>query len=233
MIIFQEDGDFQQGALIPVDKPLEWTSFDVVNKIRWCLKRKYGKIKVGHAGTLDPLATGLVLICTGKWTREIEKYMGHEKEYVAELQLGATTPSYDLETEVDETFGYEHIDKERFEQALSAFRGEIEQIPPIFSAIQVDGERAYKKARKGKELKLQPRKVWVREIELIRFEPPRVELRIVCGKGTYIRSLAHDIGKACESGAYLAGLRRTRIGDFQVNDANKIEDLVARLQEKL
>lgn len=232
MIVFKEEGIFQEGALISVDKPLKWTSFDVVNKIRWCLRKKYGKLKVGHAGTLDPLATGLVIVCIGRWTKEIEKYMGQQKEYIATLQLGATTPSFDLETTVNREYPWQHIDRPLFEKALLRFVGEIKQIPPVYSAVRIDGVRAYEKARKGKRAEMPERDVYVKEIEVLQFAPPQVVLRIVCSKGTYIRSLANDIGAACESGAYLAELRRTAIGDFKVDNANNMEQLIAFLQEK-
>lgn len=232
-IIYKEEGDFHAGALILVDKPLGWTSFDVVNKIRWCLRASCGKIKVGHAGTLDPLATGLVIVCTGKWTRQIDLYMGQEKEYVASVHFGAVTPSYDLETEPEGNFLYEHIDRIYLEQVLEQFTGPVTQIPPVYSAIRVNGDRAYKKARKGGEVEMPSREVFIKELELLEFTPPDLQLRIVCSKGTYIRSLAHDIGKACDSGAYLSGLRRIRSGGFQVGEANKMEDLVAFLQTKL
>lgn len=232
MVVFKEEGNFAEGALLLIDKPLKWTSFDVVNKIRWGLRKKYGKLKVGHAGTLDPLATGLVIVCTGKWTKEIEKYMGQPKEYIAVLRLGATTPSFDLETEIDATYPWQHIGRAFFEEVVERFTGEIDQVPPAYSAVRVNGARAYEKARKGKGPEMPVRKVYIREIELLRFEPPCVELRIVCSKGTYIRSLAQDIGQACNSGAYLAALRRTAIGEFRVEDANNIEDWVAYLQEK-
>ena len=232
MVVFKEEGVFQEGALILVDKPLKWTSFDVVNKIRWCLRKKYGKLKVGHAGTLDPLASGLVIVCIGRWTKEIEKYMGQQKEYVATLQLGATTPSFDLETQINQEYPWQHIDRPFFEKTIQQFVGEIKQIPPTYSAVRVDGVRAYEKARKGKGVDMPSRDVYVKEIEILRFDPPRVELRIVCSKGTYIRSLANDIGAACESGAYLADLRRTVIGDFKVKDANNMDELIAFLQEK-
>lgn len=231
MILFKEEDCFQEGALILVDKPLKWTSFDVVNKIRWCLRKKYGKLKVGHAGTLDPLATGLVIVCVGKWTKEIEKYMGQQKEYIATLQLGATTPSFDLETGIDAEYPWQHIDRVLFEKALIPFLGEISQIPPAYSAVRVDGVRAYEKARKGKGPEMPARNVYIKEIEILQFDPPRVELRIVCGKGTYIRSLAHDIGAACGSGAYLAALRRTAIGEFRVEKANNMDGLIAFLQK--
>lgn len=233
MILFKEEGNFQEGALILVDKPLNWTSFDVVNKIRWCLRQKHGKLKVGHAGTLDPLATGLVIVCVGRWTKEIEKYMGQEKEYVAGLTLGATTPSFDLETEPDHFCSYEHVDRDRLEKELQQFIGDIRQVPPVFSAIRVDGARAYEKARKGREIEMPPREVYVRGIDVLRFAPPFAELRVVCGKGTYIRSLANDIGAACGCGAYLSELRRTAIGDFRVENANKMDELVVYLQNKV
>lgn len=232
-ILYKEDGNFQEGALILVDKPLRWTSFDVVNKIRWCLKTVCGKIKVGHAGTLDPLATGLVIVCTGRWTKQIESYMAEEKEYIATIRFGATTPSYDLETEPEGSFSYAHIDLPYLEGVLKQFKGVISQVPPVYSAIRVDGDRAYKKARKGTEIEMPVRKVVIKELEIEELTLPEVRLRIVCSKGTYIRSLAHDIGKACNSGAYLAGLRRIGSGEFRVEDANKMEDLVAFLQTKL
>lgn len=232
-IIFKEEGNFHEGALILVDKPFKWTSFDVVNKIRWCLKASCGKIKVGHAGTLDPLATGLVIVCTGKWTKQIERYMAEEKEYIATVRFGAITPSYDLETAPEGCFPYEHIDLPYLEEVLKQFKGVISQVPPVYSAIRVDGDRAYKKARKGNEIEMPVREVEVKEVVVEELALPEVRLRIVCSKGTYIRSLAHDIGKACGSGAYLAGLRRTGSGGFRVEDANKMEDLVAFLQTKV
>lgn len=231
-IIFSEEGDFQAGALILVDKPLRWTSFDVVNKIRWCLKASCGKIKVGHAGTLDPLATGLVIVCTGKWTKQIEAYMAQEKEYVASIRFGAVTPSFDLETLPEGEFPYDHVNRLKLAEVLEQFTGQISQVPPAYSAIRVNGDRAYKKARKGNEVEMPVREVYVKELEILELELPNLTLRIDCGKGTYIRSLANDIGKACGSGAYLAGLRRTRIGEYSVDDANKMEDLIAFLQTK-
>ncbi|GHV64956.1 tRNA pseudouridine synthase B [Bacteroidia bacterium] len=232
MILYKEPEDFKGGALILVDKPLQWTSFDVVNKLRWCLKGRCGKLKVGHAGTLDPLATGLVIICTGEWTKGIAQYEGQSKEYLAEIRFGVTTPSFDLETEVDSEYPYLHIDKVSLEEVLKQFIGELEQVPPIFSAVHIDGVRAYKKARQGDIPTMQARTVTIHEIELLQFALPIVTLRIVCGKGTYIRSLARDIGLACGSGATLSGLRRTHIGDFSVDDAENLDDLVAQLQKK-
>lgn len=232
-IRFREGNDFRAGALLVVDKPLRWTSFDVVNKIRICLRKEYGKMKVGHAGTLDPLASGVVVVCVGKETKNIEEYMGQEKEYVAEVTFGHTTPSFDLETSFDEEFSYEHVDRACLEEAVRKFEGEIEQFPPTYSAVRVDGVRAYEKARNGDDIEMKSRKVWVREIEILKVELPVVELRIVCSKGTYIRSLAHDLGKACGSGSHLSALRRTRVGDFRVEDAFKMEEIIGILQEKL
>lgn len=232
-IIFKEEENFQEGALILVDKPLRWTSFDVVNKVRWCLRPLCGKIKVGHAGTLDPLATGLVIICTGKWTKQIEAFMAREKEYIASIRFGAVTPSFDLETLPEGTFSYEHINLDYLNSTLEQFTGAIAQVPPAYSAIRVNGDRAYKKARKGNEVEMPVREVFVKELEVLDYIAPELTLRIDCSKGTYIRSLANDLGKACGSGAYLAGLRRTRIGEFQVEQANKMDDLIAFLQTKM
>lgn len=232
-IIFKEEENFQEGAFILVDKPLRWTSFDVVNKVRWCLRPLCGKIKVGHAGTLDPLATGLVIICTGKWTKQIEAFMAREKEYIASIRFGAVTPSFDLETLPEGTFPYEHINLDYLNSTLEQFTGAIAQVPPAYSAIRVNGDRAYKKARKGNEVEMPVREVFVKELEVLDYIAPELTLRIDCSKGTYIRSLANDLGKACGSGAYLAGLRRTRIGEFQVEQANKMDDLIAFLQTKM
>ena len=216
-----------------VDKPLRWTSFDVVNKVRICLRKGYGKIKVGHAGTLDPLASGVVIVCVGKETKKIEEYMGQEKEYVAEITFGHTTPSYDLETSFDKEFPYEQVDRACLERAVQQFIGEIEQFPPSYSAVRVDGVRAYEMARRGDEVEMKSRKVMVREIEILKAEFPIVELRIVCSKGTYIRSLAHDLGKVCGSGSHLSALRRTRVGDFRVEDGFKMDEIIGVLQENL
>lgn len=230
MIYFQEEGDFHAGALILVDKPLRWTSFDVVNKIRSSLKKRCGKLKVGHAGTLDPLATGLVMVCTGKWTKRIEEFMAHEKEYIATIRFGATTPSYDLEKEINETFPYEHIDIELIKSVLPQFMGRIMQVPPLFSAIRIDGKRAYEKARVGSDEEPEAREIEIMELEILEYNCPDLVLRVRCGKGTYIRSLARDLGRACNSGAHLTALRRTQNGDFNVAHANKMEDLIAKLQ---
>lgn len=220
--------DFLAGSVLLVDKPKEWTSFDVVNKLRYRLKHLLGvkKIKVGHAGTLDPMATGLLIVCTGKFTKKLEKFQGLPKEYIGTFTLGATTPSYDAESEPTETFPIEHIDQELLENAREQFLGDIEQIPPMFSAIKVDGQPLYKKARKGQTVEIQPRPVHIAGFELTRFEAPELDFRIKCSKGTYIRSIAHDFGKALRSGAYLTALTRTKIGDFNLEDAWKLDDLV-------
>ena len=232
IVHFREEGDYPKGAVVVIDKPLNWTSFDVVNKIRICLRKRCGKIKVGHAGTLDPLATGVVILCIGRATKEIEKYMAEEKEYVAEITFGHTTPSYDLETSFDGQFSFDHINQATLEEVITQFQGDIIQQPPVFSAVRVDGVRAYEKARNGDKVTMQARKVAIREIEILEVNLPVVKIRVVCSKGTYIRSLAHDIGKACNSGAYLSALRRIRVGDFQIEEAHKIEDVIHFLQDE-
>ncbi len=216
--------NFIEGEVILIDKPLTWTSFDIVNKIRYLLRSAYKvkKIKVGHAGTLDPLATGLLVVCTGKMTKKIETFQAQHKEYIATLKFGAVTPSFDSETDESEKFDYEHITQELFNQNLSTFIGEIEQVPPVFSAKKVDGQKAYIAARQGKEIELKPNRIVIHSIEIIEFNLPYVKLKINCGKGTYIRSLANDIGKSLNSGAYLTQLRRTKIGDFDVENAYEI-----------
>lgn len=225
------EAEFKNGKVLLLDKPLEWTSFQVVNKIRWAIKKRFGlkKIKVGHAGTLDPLATGLLILCTGKYTKKISGYQAQEKEYTGKFMLGATTPSYDLETEVDQTFQTDHITEDAIYKTAEKFVGEIAQKPPIFSAIKKDGKRLYDLARAGETTEIQARKVTVSEFEITDIALPSVGFRVVCGKGTYIRSLAHDFGKALGSGAYLAALRRTRIGGFSVEDADTIEGFLDRL----
>lgn len=224
--------EFLEGKIILIDKDLEWTSFDVVNKLRIELRNQLGikKIKVGHTGTLDPLATGLVILCAGKATKQIESYMGLDKEYVAEITIGATTPSYDLETDIEQTFPIEHVTREQLEAALDTFRGEIKQTPPNYSAKQVDGKRAYDMARQGETFKLKKNLVTIHELDLLEFTPPKIHLRIHCSKGTYIRSLASDIGRKLGTGAYLSALRRTKIGDYHVNDAEKIADFTKNLK---
>jgi len=218
--------EFQKGEVLLMDKPKHWTSFDVTKKLRGqiCRKLNVKRFKIGHAGTLDPLATGLIILCTGKATKQIADYQAQEKEYIAKITLGATTPSYDLETEIDQEFPYKHITEADFREAAQSFIGVIQQIPPAFSAKKINGERAYKKARKGLKVDFKPSTVEVMEIEILNFNLPEVEVRIACGKGTYIRSLAYDIGKKLNSGAHLSYLRRTRIGNFSVNDAFSIEE---------
>ena len=202
------------------DKPYRWTSFDVVGKVRWliCRRLKVKKLKVGHAGTLDPLATGVLIVCTGRATKRIEELQSGTKEYYATIRLGATTPSYDLEKSIDATYPTEHITREMVEQVLERFKGKIEQVPPTFSACKVDGKRAYEMARKGNEVELKPKTLVIDEIELTECNLPDITIRVVCSKGTYIRALARDIGQALESGGHLIALRRTRVGDFKVED---------------
>ena len=213
--------DFKNGQMILIDKPLEWTSFQVVNKLRWGIRRKYKikKIKVGHAGTLDPLASGLLIVCTGKFTKTIEKLQAERKEYTGTITLGATTPSYDLETEINQTFPITHICNADVQKATELFLGEIQQIPPLYSAIKKDGVRLYELARKGESKVVPPRIINIYEFEIVKIELPKVEFRVVCSKGTYIRSLANDFGKALNSGAHLSSLRRTKSGDHLVDNA--------------
>lgn len=217
--------EIKEGKVLLFDKPYKWTSFQVVNKVRWLLCRKFGwkKLKVGHAGTLDPLATGLLIVCTGKATKTIQDIMAIDKEYIAEIKMGETTPSYDLETEVNGEFPTKHITKELIEQALQKFDGEIDQIPPLFSAKQVNGTRAYHLAREGSDMELKPSRVTINEFELLELNMPYARFRINCSKGTYIRSLARDLGAELKSGAHLTSLKRTRIGDFQLADAENVE----------
>ncbi len=224
--------DFAQGEVLLIDKPLKWTSFDVVNKIRNGLKKKYGKIKVGHAGTLDPLATGLLIVCTGKFTKRVDEYQAQEKEYTGTIRLGATTPTLDAEMEPDHFFPTEHITPDLVHEAIKNFIGEIEQMPPMYSALKVGGETAYKAARAGRELELKPRTVTIAEFELTNISLPEVGFRVVCSKGTYIRSLARDLGIAVGSGGYLTSLRRTRIGEFRVEDAWDLQKLGEKLTEE-
>lgn len=219
--------DFKAGTILSFDKPLEWTSFGLVSKVRYLLCKHIGekKLKVGHAGTLDPLATGVLIICTGKATKQIDTLQAKTKEYIATLQLGATTPSFDLETPVDATYPTSHISRERVEEALRRFIGRIEQVPPSYSACKVDGKRAYDLARQGKEVELKAKVLVIDEIELQQFDADAMQatIRVVCSKGTYIRALARDIGLALESGAHLTVLRRTRIGDYKVEDCYSLE----------
>lgn len=224
--------DFKNGQVLLIDKPLNWTSFQVVNKLRWNIKQRFKlkNIKVGHAGTLDPLATGLLIICTGKQTKEINTYQGQIKEYTGTFTLGATTPSYDLETEIDQTFSIDHISKELLKETTKQFTGDIQQKPPIFSAIKKDGKRLYELARKGETTEIASRQVTVSIFEITKIDLPKVDFRVVCSKGTYIRSLAFDFGKALNSGAHLSALRRTKIGDFSVDKSLSIEDFIKSLE---
>ncbi len=223
--------EFQNGQVLLIDKPLHWTSFQVVNKLRWEIRRAFNlkKIKVGHAGTLDPLATGLLVICTGKMTKQIDTFQGQIKEYTGTFVLGSTTPSYDLETEIDQTFPTEHITEALVKETTSQFIGDIQQFPPVFSALKKDGKRLYEFARAGEEVEIPSRNVNISEFEITKMEGLNVEFRVVCSKGTYIRSLANDFGTALNSGAHLSVLRRTKIGDFDVADALTPEKFIALL----
>ena len=228
--------DFVEGEILGFDKPLKWTSFAVVGKVRWLLCHKLGvkKLKVGHTGTLDPLATGVVVVCTGKKTKLIDQLQQHTKEYVATLQLGATTPSHDLEKPIDKTYPTEHITRALIDEVLPRFRGEIWQTPPTFSAVKIDGKRAYEYARKGQDVEIKPKLLVIDELEVLRFSPETMQLdiRVVCSKGTYIRALARDIGEALESGAHLTALRRTRVGEIQVEDCWTIEQFERELNKE-
>lgn len=225
--------NFTDGEVLYFNKPLHWTSFDLVNKARVMIKHTIGikKIKIGHAGTLDPLATGVLIVCTGKATKRIEELQYHTKEYVATIRLGATTPSFDLETEVDATYPTEHITREMVEETLQRFLGEIKQIPPAYSAVKVNGKRAYDYARKGQEVEIKAKTLVIDEIELLDYDMPTIKVRVVCSKGTYIRALARDIGEALGSGAHLTGLERTRIGDIRVEECISLDDLRGKLEE--
>lgn len=233
MIKFEIDQDFQTGSFILLNKPYKWTSFDLVNKVKFKLKHKYDlkKIKVGHAGTLDPLATGLMIVCTGRYTKQIDTYQAQVKEYIATLKLGSTTPSFDLETEVDETYPTAHIDKALVDETLKGFLGEIRQRPPAYSAIKIDGKRAYEYARKGQEVEIKEKILVIDEIEVLSLEEDVLKIRVVCSKGTYIRALARDIGQKLNSGAHLVGLERTRIGEFKTDQALEIEDFISYLDK--
>lgn len=219
--------DFIEGEVLYVNKPLYWTSFRVVRVVRAkiCQRLKIKKLKVGHAGTLDPLATGVMILCTGKKTKEIEQLQALTKEYVARVHLGATTPSFDAETEVDERYPVDHITEEKVQEVLKRFTGSIEQVPPVYSAVKVDGKRAYKYARENERIELKPKLLVIDSIELIDFNLPEITIRVVCSKGTYIRALARDIGKALESGAHLTGLSRTRIGEVTLDMCMEVDEL--------
>src|ERR1700761_9210015 len=226
----KKEFDFAAGELLLVNKPYKWTSFDVVGKIRNAFKPL--KLKVGHAGTLDPLATGLLIICTGKMTKQIDTFQAEEKEYTGTMVLGATTPSYDMETAPDQQFDISNITEEQIRETCKQFMGEIQQYPPAHSAVKVDGERLYEKARRGEEVELKTRAVTITEFEITRIELPEIDFRVVCSKGTYIRSLVNDFGKALDNGAYLSRLRRTRSGNFKVTDAWEVMELVTMIREK-
>lgn len=234
--------DYKNGQVLLIDKPLQWTSFQAVNKLRWAIRQAFSikKIKVGHAGTLDPLATGLLVICTGKMTKQINTFQGQEKEYTGTLILGSTTPSYDLETEIDATFKTEHITEDLIHNTTAQFTGVIEQFPPIFSAIKKEGKRLYEFARAGEIVEIKSRQVEISEFEITNINTStslstsliQVQFRVVCSKGTYIRSLAYDFGKALNSGAHLSELRRTRIGEFKVEDAKTPEIFIETLSSE-
>lgn len=224
--------DFPEGYVAVIDKPYEWTSADVVRKIKFQLRKcGHPKIKIGHAGTLDPLATGILLVCIGRATKQVEKLQAEQKEYVAELQLGATTPSGDMEHEVDQTYPTEHITRERVEEALKALCGEREQLPPLYSAKKVQGVRAYEFARAGEEVELKKALINIYDMELLEYDLPRIKIRVECSKGTYIRSLAFEIGEKLESGAYLSSLRRTRSGGYCVEKSHTLDDFMEKLRE--
>lgn len=221
---------FAEGEVLLVDKPLTWTSFDVVGKLRNTMKPL--KLKVGHAGTLDPLATGLLIICTGKFTKKIDSFQAEGKEYIGTITLGATTPSYDLETEIDQTFDTEHLTEDEIQKVAQSFIGELDQFPPAHSAIKINGERVYEKARRGEDVELKSRKVSVQEFKIEKIELPLVFFKIKCSKGTYIRSIAHDFGKALHNGAHLSSLRRTMSGEFHVDNAWNMEDLIQTIRSQ-
>lgn len=223
--------EFKEGQVLLIDKPLEWTSFQVVNKLRWKIRKTFDikKIKVGHAGTLDPLATGLLVICTGKMTKQIDRFQAQIKEYTGTIVLGSSTPSFDLETEVDKHYPTEHITETLIHETTQQFLGEIEQFPPVFSAIKKDGKRLYEFAREGKEVTIKSRKITIEEFEITNINGLEVEFRVVCSKGTYIRSLANDFGKAMNSGSHLSVLRRTKIGAFDVTDAMSVDGFIDAL----
>ena len=225
------DQDYKDGQVLIFDKPLEWTSFQLVNKVRWLIRknRDIKKIKVGHAGTLDPLATGLMIICTGKFTKRLHEFVGQEKEYTGTIVLGGTTPSYDLETEIDQTFSTEHITDENIYAFAKAYQGNIMQRPPVFSALKKEGKRLYEFARAGEEVDIPKREINISYFEITRIAMPEVDFKVRCSKGTYIRSLAFDFGEGLKSGAHLSALRRTKIGDYNVDDAQSLDGFIAAI----
>jgi tRNA pseudouridine55 synthase len=224
--------DYQNGQFLLIDKPLNWTSFQVVNKLRWEIRQRYSikKIKVGHAGTLDPLATGLLILCIGKFTKKIETYQAQEKEYTGTITVGGTTPSYDLETEINEIFPIDHITETLIKETTQQFLGEIDQKPPIFSALKKDGRKLYEIARAGETVEIKTRKITISEFEITNVNLPHIDFRVVCSKGTYIRSLAYDFGNALNSGGHLSALRRTKIGNYSVEDSESILGFIERLK---
>ncbi|MFK5878477.1 MAG: tRNA pseudouridine(55) synthase TruB [Flavobacteriaceae bacterium] len=226
--------DYKNGQVLLIDKPLNWTSFQVVNKLRWEIRQKYNikKIKVGHAGTLDPLATGLLILCTGKFTKKIDTYQAQEKEYTGTITVGGTTPSYDLETKIDKTYPADHITDKLILETTKQFLGELNQKPPIFSAIKKDGRKLYELARAGEATEIKMRKISISEFEITNINLPNIEFRVVCSKGTYIRSLAYDFGLALKSGAHLSALRRTKIGNFLVDDAQTVEGFIEEIRRE-
>ena len=222
----KKDFQFKEGEVLLFNKPLHWTSFQLVNKVRWLVKRQLNvkKIKVGHAGTLDPLANGLMILCTGKKTKEIDQYQAAEKEYLGTLKLGATTPSYDGETAENYFFATQHITEELIKKTMLNFKGDLQQMPPIFSALKVGGKKMYESARKGQKVEIKPRSIQIKELEIISISLPYITFKVTCSKGTYIRSLAYDIGKALNSGAWLCKLQRTKIGEYKIENAIDIKD---------
>ena len=227
--------DYFSGQVLLIDKPLNWTSFQVVNKIRWEIRQAFNvkKIKVGHAGTLDPLATGLLIICTGKMTKQIATFQGQKKEYTGVITIGQTTPSYDLETEVNQTFPTDHVTQDLVEETARQFIGETNQFPPIFSAVKHHGKRLYEFARAGEHIEIKSRKVTIYDFEILEYVNKNIDFRVACSKGTYIRSLAHDLGKALNSGAYLSKLHRTKIGDYNVESAMTVDAFINNLKQSL
>lgn len=225
--------DYISGEILVIDKPYRWTSFDAVKRLRGAVQRRLNakRFKVGHAGTLDPLATGVLLVCTGRATKRIAELQDGMKEYVAEITFGATTPSYDLEKEIDATYPWEHITPELIAETLPKFQGHVMQVPPVFSAVKVDGKRAYNYARKGKEVEIKAKPLEIKELEVMSWEAPKLTLRVLCSKGTYIRALARDLGEAMNSGAHLTALRRTRVGDYTIDDAMSLDQALELIKE--
>ena len=225
--------DYISGEILVIDKPYRWTSFDAVKRLRGAVQRRLNakRFKVGHAGTLDPLATGVLLVCTGRATKRIAELQEGMKEYVAEITFGATTPSYDLEKEIDATYPWEHITTELIAETLPKFQGHVMQVPPVFSAVKVDGKRAYNYARKGKEVEIKAKPLEIKELEVLSWEAPKLTLRVLCSKGTYIRALARDLGEAMNSGAHLTALRRTRVGDYTINDAMSLDQALELIKD--